>query len=69
MESMAHVGKDVDKEKIAIAVVNDYESEPRLHRIKTDRRDAVKLAKQRLVHFLLRHEIRCEDAKNWSATY
>ncbi len=183
MESIAHVGMDVDKEKIAIAVVKDFESEPRLQqmirnradaveklvtelkatydrvtlcyeagaghglrpllahasgacgfelyrritdlgalcvvvapasvpkkandRIKTDRRDAVKLAmglrsgelspvyvptredealrdylrayedikaelkraKQRLVHFLLRHEIRCQDGKNWSAQY
>jgi transposase len=29
----------------------------------------LKRAKQRLVHFFLRHEIRCEDAKNWSAKY
>jgi len=28
MESIAHVGMDVDKDKIAIAVVKDYESEP-----------------------------------------
>lgn len=169
MESIAHVGMDVDKEKIAVAVVKDYESEPRVQRIignrpdaikalveelsaeydhvtlcyeagacgfelyrritdlgalciviapsslpkkannrvKTDRRDAVKLAmglrsgdlspvyvptredealrdylrayedikaelkraKQRLVHFLLRHEIRYEEGKNWSAKY
>jgi transposase len=169
MESIAYVGMDVDKEKIAIAVVKDYESEPRLQRvirnrpdamealvadlsagydqvtmcyeagacgfelyrritdlgvlciviapasvpmkandrIKTDRRDAVKLAmglrsgelspvyvptredealrdylrayedikgelkraKQRLGHFLLRHEIRFGDGKNWSGKY
>lgn len=169
MKSIAHVGMDVDKEKIAVAVVKDSESESRLQqvirnradaveklvtelkatydrvilsyeagacgfelyrritdlgalctvvapasvpkrpndRIKTDRRDAVKLAvglrsgelspvyvptredealgdylrayeeikaelkraKQRLVHFLLRHEIRYEDGKNWSAKY
>jgi transposase len=169
MERIAHVGMDVDKEKIAVAVVKDYESEPRVQRIirnrpddiktlveelgagydqvtmcyeagacgfelyrritdlgaacvviapaslpkkandrvKTDRRDAVKLAmglrsgglspvyvptredealrdylrayedikaelkraKQRLVHFLLRHEIRYEEGKNWSAKY
>ena len=36
-------------------------------RVKTDRRYAVKRAKQRLVHFLPRHEIRCEGARNWSA--
>lgn len=33
MESVAHVGMDVDKEKIAMAVVCGFESEPRLHRI------------------------------------
>jgi hypothetical protein len=33
MESIAHVGMDVDKEKIAIAVVKDYESVPRLQRV------------------------------------
>ena len=169
MERIAYVGMDVDKEKIAVAVVQDYESEPRLQcvirnrldaikdlfdaldgdygqvnscyeagacgfelyrritdlgalcvviapssvpkkandRIKTDRRDAVKLArglrsgelspvyvpsrddealrdylrayedikaelkraKQRLGHFLLRHEIRYEEGTNWTGRY
>jgi len=33
---------DVDKERIAIAVVKDYESEPRLQRVIRNRADAVK---------------------------
>lgn len=166
MESIAYVGMDVDKEKIAVAVIRDYEGAPRMQqvipnrlsaiegligkldgeydritacyeagacgfelhrrltdlgvlaavvapasvpkkandRIKTDRRDAAKLAvgfrngelspvfvptredealrdylrayedvkaelkraKQRVAHFLLRHEIRYEEGKNWT---
>ena len=42
MESIAHVGMDVDKEKIAVAVVKDYESEPRVQRVIRNRPDAIK---------------------------
>ena len=42
MESIAHIGMDVDKEKIAVAVVKDYESEPRVQRILGNRPDAIK---------------------------
>ena len=33
MESVAYVGMDVDKEKIAIALLQDYEDRPRMERI------------------------------------
>jgi transposase len=42
MGRIAHVGMDVDKAKIAVAMVKDYESEPRLQRIIRNRPGAVK---------------------------
>ena len=33
MESVAYVGMDVDKKKIAMAVIAGYESQPRIQRI------------------------------------
>ncbi len=41
MESVAYVGMDVDKEKIAVAVLQDYEDQPRLQRIIRNRADAI----------------------------
>jgi len=42
MERVAYVGMDVDKEKIAVAVVRDYESEPRLRCIIRNRLDVIR---------------------------
>ena len=33
MESVAYVGMDVDKDKIAMAIIADYEAEPRVERV------------------------------------
>lgn len=41
MESVAYVGMDVDKEKIAMSVVCGYEPEPRVERIIRNRADAI----------------------------
>ncbi|MFO8063400.1 MAG: transposase [Spirochaetia bacterium] len=116
MESVAYVGMDVDKEKIAVALVQDYEDQPRMQRIVRNRAEAIekffgevtgrydqvlacyeagacgfelhrrvtaagagcivaapasmpKKAKQRLLHFLLRHEIRYEGGQNWTGKH
>lgn len=41
MESVVYVGMDVDKEKLAVAVLRDYEPEPRLERIVRNRADSI----------------------------
>ena len=41
MESVAYVGMDVDKEKIAVALVQDYEDQPRMQRIIRNRGEAI----------------------------
>ncbi|POR00401.1 hypothetical protein AU468_09660 [Alkalispirochaeta sphaeroplastigenens] len=41
MESVAYVGMDVDKEKIAVALVQDYEDQPRMQRVIRNRTEAI----------------------------
>lgn len=41
MERIAYVGMDVDKEKIAVAVVGGHESEPRIRRVIANRESAI----------------------------
>ena len=41
MERIAYVGMDVDKEKIAVAVVQDFESEPRIRCVIANRPEAI----------------------------
>lgn len=41
MESVVYVGMDVDSEKIAIAVLQDYEGQPRVERVVPNRVEAI----------------------------
>ncbi len=41
MESVAYVGMDVDKEKIAVALLQDYEDQPRMQRVIRNRANAI----------------------------
>ena len=59
MKNIAHVGMDVDKDKIAIAAVKDYESEPRLQRVIRNRHGCMCVQRAERATSTGRHQEAC----------